>query len=291
MAQAEPNLDQMSDRQLVAAAVQGDSESLESLVRKHQAWIYNVALRMVGNAHDAEDVTQEILYKVVTHLATFQGKSKFRTWLYRIVANHVINMKRRPMEATYSFSEYGPSIDRTPDLDFPDDTSHEIDRDLLAEETRHICLAGMLLCLNRDQRLAFILGAMFGVNDRVGSEIVGTSRTAYRKRLSRARQRIREFMEARCSLYKQGSSCTCANKTPALVGAGRIDPSNLKFSHVSAKKVREAMPKRLSSFRDFWANRCEELFRDEIYYEPEDFVDSIRELTQEPEFKDVFSLN
>jgi DNA-directed RNA polymerase specialized sigma24 family protein len=50
---------------------------------------------MVFRPHDAEEVTQEVLVKVITKLSTFKGKSTFRTWLYRIAANHVLNMKRR----------------------------------------------------------------------------------------------------------------------------------------------------------------------------------------------------
>ena len=68
------------------------------LVLRHQAWIYNIAIRMVFQPQDAEEVTQEVLVKVITKLSTFKGESKFRTWLYRIAANHVLNMKRRSAE-------------------------------------------------------------------------------------------------------------------------------------------------------------------------------------------------
>jgi len=96
--------EETEDKDLVAAAQTGDRAALEALVKKHQAWIYNIAWRMVGSPHDAEDVTQEILIKMMTKLSTFQGKSGFRTWLYRIAANHVINMKRRRTE--YFFTSF-----------------------------------------------------------------------------------------------------------------------------------------------------------------------------------------
>jgi len=78
----------------VARAKGGDREALEALVRRHQAWIYNIALRMLYHPQDAEDATQEILIKALTRLSSFEGRSSFRTWLYRIVVNHVLNMKR-----------------------------------------------------------------------------------------------------------------------------------------------------------------------------------------------------
>jgi RNA polymerase sigma factor (sigma-70 family) len=82
------------DLELVRRIQNGDREALESLVRRHQDWIYNNGLRMVYLPEDAEDATQEILIKLLTKLSTFEGRSSFRTWLYRLVCNHVLNMKR-----------------------------------------------------------------------------------------------------------------------------------------------------------------------------------------------------
>ena len=67
-----------------------------TLLGRHQPWIFNLAFRMVLVRQDAEDVTQEILIKVLTSLSTYDpSRAAFRTWLYRIVVNHVINMRKR----------------------------------------------------------------------------------------------------------------------------------------------------------------------------------------------------
>src|SRR5881394_3235745 len=109
------------DAELVKQAKNGDRSALEKLVLRHQAWIYNVAVRMVFRPQDAEEVTQEVLVKVITKLSTFRGESTFRTWLYRIAANHVLNMKRQWAETrTTTFADYGAAIDGTPDFDLPD---------------------------------------------------------------------------------------------------------------------------------------------------------------------------
>jgi RNA polymerase sigma factor (sigma-70 family) len=79
------------DLELVRAAQAGNREALERLIARHQAWIYNVALRMVYLPEDAEDATQEILVKVLTKLSTFEGRSRFSTWLYRLAVNHILN--------------------------------------------------------------------------------------------------------------------------------------------------------------------------------------------------------
>src|SRR5947208_12046613 len=87
------------DRELVSRVQQGSQDALEALIRRHQAWIYNLVLRMVCHPQDAEDATQEVLIKLLTKLSTFERRSSVRTWLYRIVVNHVLNMKRTRGEA------------------------------------------------------------------------------------------------------------------------------------------------------------------------------------------------
>src|SRR5258707_11105392 len=87
------------DHLLVTRARSGEREALETLVGRHQTWIYNIALRMLSHPQDAEDATQEILVKALTTLSSFEGRSSFRTWLYLIVVNHFLNIRpgrRRP---------------------------------------------------------------------------------------------------------------------------------------------------------------------------------------------------
>src|SRR5215510_5487794 len=158
----------LEDRALVARARSGSREALEDLIRRHQGWIYNIAVRMLYHPHDAEDATQEILLKAVTRLSSFEGRSSFRTWLYRIVVNHVLNMKRgRVEQAALEFRPYGEALDHTPDLDLPDPSSVPAEVHLLVAEAMLACTSGMLLCLDREQRLTYILGEIFGVTDAV----------------------------------------------------------------------------------------------------------------------------
>lgn len=133
--------------------------ALEALISRHQRWIYNIALRMVCLPQDAEDATQEILIKVLTKLSTFRGDSQFRTWLYRLTLNHLLNMKRGRAEArAWTFDKYGRELDHTPDADPPAPDSQRPDAQLLVEEAKIGCISGMLLCLNREQRLVYVLG-------------------------------------------------------------------------------------------------------------------------------------
>src|SRR2546426_11000065 len=114
MIQPNPLADQAStdleDQADVARARGGDRDALEELVRRHQPWIYNIAVRMLAHPQDAEDATQEILIKALTRLSSFEGRSSFRTWLYRLVVNHVLNMRRGRAERPLTFSEYGRGL-------------------------------------------------------------------------------------------------------------------------------------------------------------------------------------
>src|SRR4051812_32969960 len=86
--------DDALDLRLVTAAQSDDREALDELIRRHQPWLLHIAQRMLWNRADAEDAAQEILIKAVTKLATFQQRSSFRTWLYRIAANHLLDRSR-----------------------------------------------------------------------------------------------------------------------------------------------------------------------------------------------------
>jgi len=133
------------DRELVQLAKGGSRTALEELVVRHQAWIYNLALRMTHHPEDAKDATQEVLIKLFTRLATFDGRSSLRTWLYRIVVNHLLNMKRGRAESRgITFEEYGRVLDGMPDAELPDTQAVPADVQLLIAEARIGCTSGIV---------------------------------------------------------------------------------------------------------------------------------------------------
>ena len=166
-----------SDEELVARALAGQGEALEDLLRRHQRWLYNIALRMLQSAEDAEDATQESLMKIVTHLSTFRGESAFRTWAYRVAFRHVLDRKRSlPEQAVSGFGCYAAYLAGATDEEPPDLDAMPADKRLVVEEARLSCMLGMLLCLDREQRLVFVLGELFEVSDTVAAEVLELSR-------------------------------------------------------------------------------------------------------------------
>jgi hypothetical protein len=103
-------------------------------------------------------------------------------------------------------------------------------RRLLVEEIKLGCTHGMLLCLDRDHRLAYILGEVFGLSSQEAAEILGIGPAAFRKRLSRARARLHGFMERTCGLVNPDNSCRCAPRVDFAVRVGRVDPDHLLFA-------------------------------------------------------------
>jgi RNA polymerase sigma factor (sigma-70 family) len=103
---------------LVRKAIDGNSEALSEIIKIHQPFIYNVAWKMCHDPNDAEDLTQEVLIKIITKLAQFSFRSSFRTWLYRIVVNEFLQTKRRKGETQFSsFEDYGNKLDNVPNTD------------------------------------------------------------------------------------------------------------------------------------------------------------------------------
>jgi RNA polymerase sigma factor (sigma-70 family) len=270
------------DENLALRARSGDRKALEELIQRHQGWIYNIAVRMLYHPQDAEDATQEILVKVLTRLSSFEGRSSFRTWLYRVVVNHLLNMKRgREEQKLINFSAYGDALENTPDLDLPDPKGASPDANLLVTEAMLACTSGMLLCLDREQRLSYILGAIFGVSDIVAAEVLEISSENFRQRLARARRDLRNFMNDKCGLVNKSNPCRCAKKTRGFIQAGHVDPDNLLFSRERISSVREAAPQMYQSIKTLDA-KCADIYRRHPFYKPPDLSQMLRRLVESP---------
>jgi RNA polymerase sigma factor (sigma-70 family) len=278
------------DLELVRRAQAGNREALEHLITRHQAWIYNIALRMVYLPEDAEDATQEILIKVITKLSTFEGRSRFSTWLYRLVVNHILNLRRGRAEAAgWTFERYGASLDGTPDMELPDPNTVPADLKLLVDEARIGCTTGMLLCLDREQRLVYVLGEIFGVTDAIGAELLEISRPNFRQKLSRARWDLHSFLQNQCGLVNTTNPCRCAKKTQGFAKAGYLDPEKLLFARDRVTRVREVAEKKCDEL-DALDIAYGELHRDHPFLDPPDFVAALRSLIDRTEFKRTLEL-
>jgi len=276
---------------LIRRAQEGERAALEAIVREHQAWIYNTAVRMVYDPELAADITQDVLLKMITRLRGFAHRSSFRTWLYRILANHVLDLKKTGSERLAgSFSKYGKLLDRLPDLEMPDPQGLPVDARLIYDETRVSCLTGMLMCLDRDSRLAFVLGGIWGADSEVGSRILDISPASFRQKLSRARKRLASFLAGRCGWMKSENPCHCHRKAKALMDAGYLDPRNLLFNRGALGRVKDLVRERSLKRDRFLESRTDELYADTPFMEPPDFVAYLHRLLESPAVKELYQL-
>lgn len=273
----------------MAAALTGDGAALEEIVRRHQAWIYNIAFKMIMDHEDARDITQEILIKFITHLASYQPeKAAFRTWLYRIVVNHVLNMKKKKFETRiYDFDAYVSVLEKLPD----DRTDAQPEAGLLAEELKTGCMMGMVLCLKRADRMVFLLGAVFGVRDEEGAELMEMSRDNFRQKLSRSRKKVFQYMNGVCGQVNPENPCRCHRKVKALAGLGMLDAGNLRYHRPDGKKIKDVIDQRRLRFEQTYYRTFLSHFRDQPFYDSPDMVQWLRGIMKQNDFKEIFSLS
>ena len=223
------NYSDSSDLVLIQGSISGNPTSLSELLQKHQDYIYNIALKMLNNINDAEDVTQEILLKIVSKIKSFDPtRAKFRTWLYRITFNHVLNVKKSPYEQNVtSFDVFFDAIGSAEDDPL---TEQEVkENQVLLEEAKVSCMAGMLMCLTRIQRLTYIVGDVYRIHHKIGAEMFEISVENFRQRLSRARKDLHQWMHNKCGLVNEENPCRCKNKMKSFLKAGYLDKDNLKW--------------------------------------------------------------
>ena len=146
--------------ELIQKATAGDKPSLETVLLSVQDLIFNLSLRMLGTFPDAEDASQDIILKVMTHLSSFKGESSFSTWVFRIAVNHLKDYKKHMFSRfPLSFEFYGDDIQNAKTEDVPDMTQN-VEKAILAEELKLSCTNVMLQCLDTESRCIFILGTM-----------------------------------------------------------------------------------------------------------------------------------
>lgn len=281
-----------ADAVLATSAAAGNKEALEELIRRHQGWIYNIAIRMVVSPDDASDITQEALLRIVTRIAQFEGRSSFRTWAYRIVTNCFLDMKRRPMEKlVQGFEAFGQELDRLGLDELNLSKELEPERAYIIEEAKVGCMLGMLLCLSREQRIVYILGEVLEAPSELGAEILDVTPVNFRQRLTRARAELHNFMNEKCGLVNKANPCRCPKKTRAFIREGYVDPKNLKFagSHLTyLKSQAEDKSERLEQLVD---RAYGELFRSHPFQQGPDMTETLHAILDNPEIREVFNLS
>jgi len=237
------------DPATLRAAIDGSLAAVDALITTIQPGVYKLAVHVLGHRDDAADATQEILLKVVTHLSGFRSESAFSTWAWRVAYNHLMTARTRRAESP-EVSLEGIAERLEQGLEFAARRAHDIGEagplspqdKLEARQVALGCTQSMLMALDREQRLAYVIDTVFDLDSREAAAVVGISPEAYRQRLSRARARLDAFVGRSCGLANPGAACRCERQLPAvrhLAATRGVDPDTAMARNAPEKEEAE----------------------------------------------------
>ena len=178
----------LSDSHLVTQARAGDELAFAELVHRHENRVYTLALSMLRNSDDAEDVLQETFISVLHGLPRFRGESAFATWLYRIAYNATLMKLRKPLTGL-SLDEVLESEESEIPRELTDWT-HEPESAFLNEEARE-AMQTAVDTLSTPLRSVFILRDIDGLSTLETAAVLQVSVEVVKTRLHRARMIVR----------------------------------------------------------------------------------------------------
>ena len=275
---------------LVDLALQGDEKALEDLIKSIQDRIFSLAVKMLYFPQDAEDAAQEILIKIVTRLDSFKKQSSFCTWAMKIASNHLLNKRAQLSRHEFTFKNCDDMIVRRSSIQ-PPAYYPDAEHDLIIQEMRIICVQGLFQCLNWDHRIVYILGETMDISGSEGAAILGISSANFRKRLSRSRERIRQFLIKNCDLFDEENPCNCDNQAQNAIDKGFIDPNHPQHQvYAKTGETKTITAKQLRQMEQL----VRETFLTRIhpdYRAPRRFVARIREMLDAGKFQTLKTLS
>jgi len=262
--------------ELGRAATAGDRAAGAQFLEQIQDDVYELALRMLGHPADAQDAAQEILLIVITHLGSFRGESAIKTWVWRIAANHLARVRRGRREVI-TFEVLGDRLHtglRDEPADRPDPEAQA-----LARELRLRCTEAMILSLDRELRIAYVLGDVMSLSGQEAGEVLEIDPATYRKRLSRARALLHEFVRGWCGVLDPSNPCRCSGQVDRAVERGLLAPEDLYLSRQTRRPTRQALEQAADEVEGLV--RVAEVMRGPSGFRaPEALVESLRELLE-----------
>jgi RNA polymerase sigma-70 factor, ECF subfamily len=184
----------VTDVELTEAFMKGDIAAFEELVSRYESKVMNLALRFVRNQEDAEEVMQDVFTTLYRKVQSFQGKSQFSSWLYRIVVNAAfMKLRKRKQSQTVSIEDLAPAvrefcIEREA-LSISTSTNM-----LVSRELREV-LQDAIDKLPEQYRAVFILRDVDGLSNHETGEILNLSIPAIKSRLHRSRLMLRRKLQ------------------------------------------------------------------------------------------------
>ena len=179
---------------VIRRVLDGDGNAFEALVAAYEKNVYNLALRMTGNAQDAEDMAQEAFVKAYTSLPGFRGDSKFSVWLYRIVSNVCLDFLRRQNRRPASSLSLEDEDGEESQMDIPDESQSP--EQLLERSLTQEAVQRGLQSLSEEQRQILLLREIQGLSYEEIAETLDLEAGTVKSRIFRARKKLCAFLIA-----------------------------------------------------------------------------------------------
>jgi RNA polymerase sigma-70 factor (ECF subfamily) len=178
----------LNDNEIISQVLIGDHQAYAGLVNRYQNYVFTLALRMVKNREDAEEVAQDSFIKAYKYLADFKGNSKFTTWLYTIVNNTGISFLRKKKLDIHS-------LDNEKVFEAADNLDSGMRANLVEQKSKVMMVNAAISLLNPDDAQIITLFYKAEQSLEETAQILGIETNAAKVRLHRARTRLKEKME------------------------------------------------------------------------------------------------
>lgn len=187
----EENLTTLADEELVRRAQADDDRAFGELVSRYETKVFSLALKMVRNPEDAEDVLQDTFLRAYRGIKSFKGNSTFSTWIYRITANSALMRLRKKQLPTVSIED---ADERETPVNIADWSPGPVEQ-LLSQELQRV-MDEAIEALPAEFRQVFVLRDIEEMSNAEAAEILDLSVAAVKSRLHRARLKVRNRLAA-----------------------------------------------------------------------------------------------
>jgi len=182
----------LDEAEIIALAKKGDHKAQSLLVNRYSSRVYNLALRILHNREEAEDVLQDTFLTVIKKLDMFDGRSSLFTWIYRIATNSALMTlrKKKIRRNNIKSNDFDPEQQQIENLiDWSQDPTMSLDNDEIREH-----IENAMNTLKDKYRTVFILRDIEGLSTRETSKVLDITEENVKIRLLRARQSLRAYL-------------------------------------------------------------------------------------------------